>query len=135
MRVQLPVLSVRRPRHALRARGSVPSPPLVLLLALIASHVAAAPADTDSRPLSLIEAVRLAADDSPAIGARRAAVESATSAIEPAGALPDPQLVAGIDNLPVNGGDAFSPTRDFMTMRKVGVMQEFPRAEKRRLRT
>jgi outer membrane protein TolC len=47
--------------------------------------------------------------------------------------LPDPALIVGIDNLPVNGPDAYSTTRDFMTMRKIGVMQEFPRREKRRL--
>ena len=47
--------------------------------------------------------------------ARRAAAESAEQAIAPAGALPDPQLVAGVDNLPVNGSDPFSLTHDFMT--------------------
>jgi len=134
MRFQLSVLSGCAPRQAACLRRSFVRAPVALVLILIASEAAAAAADTDLRPLSLTEAVLLAADESPAIGARRAAVESATSAIGPAGALPDPRLVAGIDNLPVNGGDAFSATRDFMTMRKVGVMQEFPRAEKRRLR-
>jgi outer membrane protein TolC len=47
--------------------------------------------------------------------------------------LPDPELVVGIDNLPVNGSDAYSTTSDFMTMRKVGVMQEFPARTKRKL--
>jgi len=92
-------------------------------------------AGMDASPLSLAEAVRMASEGSPAIAARRAAAESATDAITPAGALPDPQLVAGIDNLPVNGGDAFGLTRDFMTMRKIGIMQEVPRSEKRQLRT
>jgi outer membrane protein TolC len=82
----------------------------------------------------LNEAVRLAEDASPAITARKAAVESAEDAIAPAGALPDPQLVAGIDNLPVTTGDAFNVTRDFMTMRKIGVMQDFPQRDKRRSR-
>lgn len=94
-----------------------------------------ASADGAGIPLSLDAAVRLAEAESPAIEAREAAVSSAESAIAPAGALPDPQLVAGIDNLPVTTGDAFSVTRDFMTMRKVGVMQEFPQREKRRSRT
>ena len=92
-------------------------------------------ASGDVRPLSLTEAVRLAEQESPAILARRAAAESAADAIAPAGALPDPQLVAGVDNLPVTTGDAFSLTNDFMTMRKIGVVQEFPREEKRQLRT
>src|SRR5512132_4427994 len=52
-----------------------------------------------------------------------------------AGQLPDPTLKLGIDNLPVEGADAYSLTRDFMTMRRIGVMQEFTRGEKRQLRT
>ncbi len=94
-----------------------------------------ASADDAGIPLSLDAAVRLAETESPSIEARKAAVLSAESAIAPAGALPDPQLVAGIDNLPVTTGDAFNVTRDFMTMRKVGVMQEFPQQAKRRSRT
>lgn len=86
-------------------------------------------------PLPLFDAVRMADAESPAIAARRAATESAADAVTPAGALPDPQLVAGVDNLPVTGDDAFSLTRDFMTMRKIGVMQEVTRGEKRQLRT
>ncbi|MBK7549914.1 MAG: hypothetical protein IPI20_19900 [Rhodoferax sp.] len=49
--------------------------------------------------------------------------------------LPDPVLKLGINNLPINGEDRFSLTRDFMTMRSVGVMQEFTREDKRRART
>ena len=52
-----------------------------------------------------------------------------------AGQLPDPALKIGIDNLPVNGDDRFSVTRDFMTMRRIGLAQEFTRGEKRQLRT
>jgi outer membrane protein TolC len=43
-------------------------------------------------------------------------------------------LKLGVDNLPVNGPDQFSTTRDFMTMRRIGVMQELTRGEKRKLR-
>ncbi|MEP7043519.1 MAG: TolC family protein [Dokdonella sp.] len=106
-----------------------------ILFILLLGASACVFAQTDARPLSLTEAVRLAEADSPAIDARKSAVESAEHAIAPAGALPDPQLVAGIDNLPVTTADAFSLTRDFMTMRKIGVMQEFPQREKRRSRT
>jgi cobalt-zinc-cadmium efflux system outer membrane protein len=107
----------------------------VLLLVLLSGIAHVVVAQTDTRPLSLTDAVQLAEAASPAIDARKAAVDSAEQAIAPAGALPDPQLVAGIDNLPVTTGDAFNLTRDFMTMRKVGVMQEFPQREKRRSRT
>jgi outer membrane protein TolC len=48
--------------------------------------------------------------------------------------LPDPVAKLGINNLPVNGEDRFSLTRDFMTMRSVGVMQELTRMEKREAR-
>ncbi|TLY49876.1 MAG: TolC family protein [Gammaproteobacteria bacterium] len=108
---------------------------LALVIVLAATPVAAFAATVGSTPLSLAEAVRLAEAESPAIAARQAAAESAEDAIIPAGALPDPQLVAGIDNLPVTTGDAFSLTDDFMTMRKIGVMQDVPRREKRHLRT
>jgi len=48
--------------------------------------------------------------------------------------LPDPVLKLGIDSVPVDGPDRFSLTRDFMTQRRIGVMQEITRADKRRLR-
>lgn len=51
-----------------------------------------------------------------------------------AGQLPDPVATMGVNNLPINGPDAFSLTRDFMTMASIGVMQEFTRAEKREAR-
>ncbi|GAA4030360.1 TolC family protein [Actimicrobium antarcticum] len=63
-----------------------------------------------------------------------AATSSAQSLAVAAGQLPDPILKLGIDNLPANGEDRFSLTRDFMTMRRVGVMQELTGADKRRLR-
>jgi outer membrane protein TolC len=126
--------SVCTERFGVRGFLSVVSRALPLSLVLIATQPLFG-ADSDARPLSLDEAVQLAENTSPAIAARKAAVESADSAIAPAGALPDPQLVAGIDNLPVTTGDAFNVTRDFMTMRKIGVMQDFPQREKRRSRT
>ena len=86
-------------------------------------------------PLDLAEAVRLAEQQAPMIQAREAALTSAERAVGPAGELPDPQLTFGIDSLPVNTRDAFSLTRDSFTERTVGVMQEFPRREKRRLRS
>jgi cobalt-zinc-cadmium efflux system outer membrane protein len=107
---------------------------LAFAIALTSASTVSA-ANVDTRPLSLSEAVRLADAESPAVAARQAAAESAEDAIVPAGALPDPQLVAGIDNLPVTKGEAFSLTDDFMTMRKIGVMQDVPRREKRQLRT
>jgi cobalt-zinc-cadmium efflux system outer membrane protein len=48
--------------------------------------------------------------------------------------LPDPQLITAIQDLPVNTDDAYSFRRDSDTQILAGVMQEFPRAGKRRLR-
>lgn len=90
---------------------------------------------TPASSLTLEEAVRLAEQQAPSLEARQAALQSSSAAVGPAGQLPDPELVVGVDNLPVTSGDAFSLTRDFMTMRKVGVMQTFTRRDKRELRT
>lgn len=88
-----------------------------------------------SAPLTLAEAQRLAVAGSPALKAQRAALSAAQSLREGAGELPDPKLVAGIDNLPLDGADRFNLTRDGMTMRRIGFMQEFERADKRLLRS
>lgn len=68
------------------------------------------------------------------LAAKDYAVQSSREMSVAAGQLPDPVLKVGIDNLPINGQDRFSLTRDFMTMRRVGVMQELTRSDKRRLR-
>lgn len=83
-------------------------------------------------PLTLETAVDLALGQSPDLSARQSRVEAAEALVIPAGRLPDPQLVAGVDNLPSNGPDAGSFGRDFMTMRKVGLMQSFPSRAKQR---
>lgn len=59
------------------------------------------------------------------------ALAAARSESISAGELPDPQLVTGVDNLPVQGGEAWSTTRDFMTMQRIGVMQSVTNADKR----
>ena len=84
--------------------------------------------------LSLDEAVQLALKQAPQVSARAASIEAAQFGAVSAGRLPDPELVTGVDNLPIDTVDRFSLSRDFMTMRKIGVMQSFPNPEKRRLR-
>jgi outer membrane protein TolC len=86
-------------------------------------------------PLTLGEAVRLAGTQSRQIAAQGAAAAAAREMAVSAGQLPDPVLRLGVDNLPVDGPDKFSTTADFMTMRRIGVMQEFPREAKRRLKS
>lgn len=87
-----------------------------------------------AQPLTFAEALALAQRESPGLAAQRHAVGAAEAAVVPASQLPDPKLILGIDNLPVDGPDRWSLTRDFMTMRRIGVMQDFPREEKLRLR-
>ena len=86
------------------------------------------------RSLSLDQARHLAIERTRQLAAQDHAVAAARDMAVAAGQLPDPVLRAGIDNLPVTGADRFSLTSDFMTMRRVGVTQEFTGADKRRLR-
>ena len=101
-----------------------------LLLLVLCAASACAHADEE---LSLDAAVRRALEIAPQVSAQAANLEAMQALTVSAGRLPDPELIVGIDNLPVTGSDAYSTTRDFMTMRKVGVMQEFPAAAKRKL--
>jgi outer membrane protein TolC len=102
------------------------------MLALCAA-LAGLPAHAQ-QALSLEDALRLAQERSRQLPAQDSAVVAAREMAVAAGQLPDPTLKAGINNLPINGADRFSLTRDFMTMRSVGVMQEFTRDDKRKAR-
>jgi outer membrane protein TolC len=88
-----------------------------------------------AQPLTLGEAQRRAVERSRQLAAQDSAVAASREMSAAAGQLPDPTLRFGLDNLPINGPDQFSVTRDFMTMRRIGLMQEFTREEKRRLRS
>lgn len=87
----------------------------------------------DLKPLSLDEALRIAEANAPAVMAAAQGAQAAREMAVAAGQLPDPVLRVGVDNLPVNGTDRFSLTDDFMTMRRIGVMQEYVSANKRKL--
>lgn len=86
-------------------------------------------------PLTLLAAQQRAVKLSRQVTAKDYAVSSARDMAVAAGQLPDPVLRVGIDNLPVNGSDRFSLTNDFMTMRRIGVMQELTRSDKRQARS
>jgi outer membrane protein TolC len=103
--------------------------PCFALFLSFTSHLAGAAEEL----LSLDEAVQLAIERAPQVAGKAAASDAAQSVATSSGRLPDPQLVLALDNLPVSGPDAWSTSSDFMTMRKIGVMQEFPRAGERRL--
>jgi outer membrane protein TolC len=88
-----------------------------------------------AQALTLDEALRLGEARSPRLAAQRYAVAASSQQVDRAGELPDPKLRLGIENLPVTGADSFRYDRDFMTMRAIGVMQEFPNGAKREARS
>lgn len=66
----------------------------------------------------------------PALRAARARIEAARARVTPAGLLPDPVLMAGVQNFPVSE-PGFS---DFMTMKMIGIGQNLPYPGKLTLR-
>lgn len=109
-------------RPALRRHAWVP----FLFAAATAAHAQA--------PLSLTEAIALAESRSALLIGSDFAAQAARERGIAAAQLPDPVLKFGLDNVPINGPDQYSLTADFMTMRRVGVMQEISSPEKRDLR-
>ncbi|MCT1346565.1 TolC family protein [Pseudomonas aeruginosa] len=87
-----------------------------------------------AQPLTFERAQALAEQRAPENLARQAQVASAQQAVGPADALPDPKLILGIDNLPIEGPDRYTLNRDSMTMRRIGLMQEVPNGDKRQAR-
>ena len=85
--------------------------------------------------LTFQDALRIAAQRSQKLVARDAAASAARDMAVAAGQLPDPALKLGLNNLPVNGPDAWSVTSDFMTMRSIALSQEFTREAKRKARS
>ena len=85
-------------------------------------------------PLTLEEAAQLALANQPLLASQQASITAAEKNAVAAEQLPDPKLKVGLSELPITGSEAFSVRRDNFTQYKVGVTQEFPRAEKRRLR-
>ncbi|MGZ5157437.1 MAG: TolC family protein [Caldimonas sp.] len=87
-----------------------------------------------SAGLSFDEATRVAREQAPSLLAQQSALAGAQAARPAAAALPDPRLTVGVDNLPISGQDRLSLTRDFMTMQRIGLMQEVPNRAKREAR-
>ena len=85
-------------------------------------------------PLGLEQAQHIAVARSRTLEGIDAAVSAARDMAVAARQLPDPVIKFGVDNLPVAGPDRFSLSNDFMTMRRLGVMQELTRPDKRERR-
>lgn len=73
-------------------------------------------------PAPLDSLISQALRASPRLRAERERVEAAEARLAPAGARPDPMLMAGIQNFPVTE-PGFS---DFMTMKMIGITQMIP---------
>jgi outer membrane protein TolC len=125
-----------------------PKKSAALAFALVLSHPAAWSAEG---PLSLDEAQRLAIGRSRNLAAQSLGVDAAREMAHAAGQLPDPLLTLALENLPIEkerpaeepdhsaslakaSGNRYSTTRDPMTMKRIAVMQEWTRGEKRELR-
>jgi outer membrane protein TolC len=97
-----------------------------------AGTAASAPTEAVAR-LTMEEAARLASIDQPLLTARQAKIQAEDQQAIAASQLPDPQLSGGLKELPIDTSEAFSTRRDDFTEFTIGLSQEFPRAEKRRL--
>ena len=108
---------------------------LILALWFAVAHAQSPHAADATQPLSLDAAALIAAAQAPQVQAQILRAQAAHDDAVRAGRLPDPQLVAGIDNLTATGPQAFDAAADDMTMRTLGVMQEIPARAKRKAAT
>jgi len=111
--------------HAIRVLGALVAAALALAAPL---------ARAQTSPLTLDAAIRAGEARSTRIAAQSAAVTAAGELVERAARLPDPKVSFGIENLPVSGPDAWHYNTDFMTMRRIGIAQEFVNGDKRKAR-
>lgn len=98
---------------------------IALLAAALCAPALAAP------PLSLDEALKIAESRSPQLAAQEASAKAAAALVPAAGQNPDPKLFFGVENVPAEGPNRWDLNADSMTMKRIGVMQEFVRGEKR----
>lgn len=120
----MPLLSRRRCR--LRLRSPVPRISIFVLCWVCAARAVAG--------LSFDETTQLALAQAPSLLAQQQALAGAQALAPAASTLPDPRLIVGVDNLPISGVDRWSLSRDFMTMQRIGLMQDVPNRAKREAR-
>lgn len=100
-------------------------------IALASGAHGQSPAPPSDQALTLEQTVSLASSGQPALAAFEREAQASEQAAIAARSLPDPQLMVGIQNFPITGENAFSPTDDFMTMYMIGIMREQVRRSKR----
>src|SRR5258707_3517484 len=139
----------RQPQSSRRSWGtSVPATCLLFILETAPTTQAAdrpaplAYASTPSEvatntglPLTMEEAARLAAVDQPVLTGREAKIRAAEQQAVAAAQLPDPQISGGLKELPIDTSEALNTRRDNFTEFTIGLSQDFPRVEKRRLQS
>jgi len=103
-------------------------------LAIVIAHAQGVAAETAEAVLTLEEAVRLALVEQPLLTAAADEAEASREAAVAAAQLPDPMLFAGVRDLPIDEGDAFSLSDDTDTQIVIGIEQAVPTPAKRRLR-
>lgn len=81
--------------------------------------------------LTLDEALGRARADQPSLAAYEQDARASEQAAFAARSLPDPTFSVGVQDFPVEGKHAFSPTRDDFTMYVLGIMREQVRRSKR----
>lgn len=106
----------------------------VRIAALFALAAVVQCALAQSPPLTLAEAQRRAVERSRQLNAQDLAIAASREMAVAAAQLPDPVLKMQLQNVPIEGPDRYSLNADPMTMRAIGVMQEWTRSEKRELK-
>lgn len=96
--------------------------------------VGAASSSAHAEPLTFDQALQRASASAPDIEAATLQVDAARAESRAAGALPDPQLTFGLENVPVTGPNAGRLGEDDMTMARVGIMQGVPSGAERSAR-
>jgi cobalt-zinc-cadmium efflux system outer membrane protein len=125
----IPAICLLLPLGAARTTQAAADQPAPLTYASPSSEVA-----TDTGlPLTMEEAAHLASVDQPLLTGREAKIRAEEQQAVAAAQLPDPQLSGGLKELPIDTSEAFSTRRDNFTEFTIGLSQDFPRAEKRRL--
>ncbi|WP_025120723.1 MULTISPECIES: TolC family protein [unclassified Serratia (in: enterobacteria)] len=103
------------------------SHPLRVSWLLLACWTASAQAADLTLEQSLLAAERYSAE----LSANQHQVNALQNMADSAMELPDPKLKFGIENVPVQGGNARRLTREGMTMERVGIMQDYVSSTKR----
>jgi cobalt-zinc-cadmium efflux system outer membrane protein len=114
-------------------RGRAAAVPFLFPLALGLAVTLGAPPAQAAPTLGFADAVARAGRAAPTVEARSAELTAARETAAQADRLPDPQLIVGLENVPIGSGPP-----DFggseMTMKKIGLMQQFPARARLRAR-